>query len=111
MLTGFGTIDMAVSALKAGAYDFLTKPIDQDALYRVVGRGVERTALLSENLRLREAITACAPRPVLIGESPAMRRLQDEIEAVAATDYTVLISENPGSARSWWRGGFTGQPP
>lgn len=96
VLTGFGTIDMAVSALKAGAYDFLTKPIDQDALYRVVGRGVERAVLLSENLRLREAITACAPRPELIGESPAMRRLQDEIEAVAATDYTVLILGESG---------------
>lgn len=96
VLTGFGTIDMAVSALKAGAYDFLTKPIDQDTLYRVVGRAVERAALLRENLRLREAVMACAPRLALIGDSPAMRRLSEEIEAVAATDYTVLIVGESG---------------
>ncbi len=48
VLTGFGTIETAVAALKAGAYDFLTKPIDQDGLYRVVTKGLDRAALLRE---------------------------------------------------------------
>lgn len=86
VLTGHGTIETAVTALKAGAYDFLTKPIDQDALYRVVAKGLDRAALLRENRRLREVMETQGPRDLLIGESSAMRRLKAEIEAVAATD-------------------------
>jgi DNA-binding NtrC family response regulator len=99
VLTGFGTIELAVASLKAGAYDFLTKPIDQDALYRVVGKGIERAELLRENRRLREAMSACTPRPALIGDSPAMRRLHEEIESVAAVDYPVLVGGESGSGK------------
>jgi len=99
VLTGFGTIELAVASLKAGAYDFLTKPIDQDALYRVVGKGLERAELLRENRRLREAVSACLPRPALIGDSPAMRRLHEEIESVAAADYPVLVGGESGSGK------------
>lgn len=99
VLTGFGTIETAVGALKAGAYDFLTKPIDQDGLYRVVSKGLERAALMRENRLLRETVAGYSPRPALIGESPAMRRLSEEIEAVAATDYTVLILGESGSGK------------
>ncbi len=66
VLTGFGTIETAVTALKAGAYDFLTKPIDQDCLYRVVSRGLERTELLHENKRLRYLVATCNPRQTII---------------------------------------------
>lgn len=100
LLTGFGTIETAVSALKSGAYDFLTKPIDQDALYRVVAKGLERGNLLRENRQLREAVSAGTQgRPEIIGESPAMRQLREEIEAVAGTDYTVLITGESGSGK------------
>ncbi len=99
VLTGFGTIETAVAALKAGAYDFLTKPIDQDGLYGVVAKGLDRAALLRENRRLKEAMAAWGPRHELIGESPAMSRLCEEIEAVAATDYTVLILGESGTGK------------
>jgi len=99
ILTGFGTIETAVAALKGGAYDFLTKPIDQDALYRVVAKGLDRAALLRENKRLRETIATCGPRQALVGETAAMCRLREEIEAVAATDYTVLIVGESGSGK------------
>ena len=99
VLTGFGTIETAVAALKAGAYDFLTKPIDQDCLYRVVSKGLERTALLRENDRLRHVVAAYNPQQTIIGDSPAMRRLREEIEAVAATDYAVLIQGESGSGK------------
>ena len=99
VLTGFGTIETAVAALKAGAYDFLTKPIDQDCLYRVVSRGLERTALLRENKRLRYMVATCNPWQTIIGDSPTMRRLREEIEAVAATDYSVLIQGESGSGK------------
>jgi DNA-binding NtrC family response regulator len=99
VLTGFGSIETAVAALKNGAYDFLTKPIDQDGLYRVVAKGLQRSALLRENVRLREAVAVCGPGLSIIGESPAMQRLRDQIEAVAATDYSVLILGESGSGK------------
>jgi DNA-binding NtrC family response regulator len=99
VLTGHGTIETAVAALKAGAYDFLTKPIDQDALYRVVVKSLDHAALLRENHRLREAMETYSPRASLIGESTAIRRLKEQIEAVAATDYTVLILGESGTGK------------
>lgn len=99
VLTGFGTIETAVSALKKGAYDFLTKPIDQDGLYRALTKGIDRSALIRENRRLREAVAAQGPNDTIIGESPAMSRLRDEIQAVAATDYAVLILGESGSGK------------
>lgn len=99
ILTGYGTIETAVAALKAGAYDFVTKPIDVDGLYRVVTKGLDHAALLRENRRLREAIATWGPRNDLIGDSPAMIRLREEIQAVAATDYTVLITGESGSGK------------
>jgi DNA-binding NtrC family response regulator len=99
LLTGFGTIETAVTALKAGAYDFLTKPIDQDGLYRVVAKGLERAALLKENRRLRETVFSCGPRLGFIGDSPAIRQLRGQVEAVAATDYNVLILGDSGSGK------------
>ena len=99
LLTGFGTIETAVAALKAGAYDFLTKPIDQDGLYRVVAKALERTALLKENRRLRETVFSCGPRLGFIGDSPAIRQLREKVEAVAATDYNVLILGESGTGK------------
>ena len=96
VLTGFGTIEMAVAAVKKGAYDFLTKPVDQDILFRTVRKGLERAGLIRENNRLREAAAGCLRSEQMIGESPSMRQLQKEIETVAAADYTVLIHGESG---------------
>ena len=99
MLTGFGSVESAVKALKSGAYDFLTKPVDQDVLYRAVSKALDRAALARENRRLREVIDQGGPGQALIGESPAMRQLRGEIEAVAANDYSVLILGESGSGK------------
>lgn len=99
VLTGYGSIETAVQALKAGAYDFLTKPIDQDALFRTVRKALERAALLAENRRLRETCGRPEARNVIVGDSPAVRRLREEIESVAATDYTVLIRGESGAGK------------
>ncbi|MFO7612386.1 MAG: sigma-54 dependent transcriptional regulator [Clostridia bacterium] len=96
VLTGFGTIETAVAAVKKGAYDFLTKPVDQDILFRTVRKGLERAGLIRENNRLREAAAGCLRFEQMIGESPSMRQLQKEIETVAAADYTVLIRGESG---------------
>ncbi|MEW6261061.1 MAG: sigma-54 dependent transcriptional regulator [Thermodesulfobacteriota bacterium] len=99
ILTAYGTVETAVAALKEGAYDFLTKPIDQDHLFRIVGKALERSRLLQENARLREEAAECACSDMLIGESPALRRLRRTIAAVAASDYTVLIRGESGTGK------------
>ena len=96
MLTAHGSIETAVEALKVGAYDFLTKPIDRQALYRVVEKGLERSRLLGENRRLRRLAMQSDGQPNLVGRGPAMRRLKEAIAAVAASDYTVLIRGESG---------------
>jgi DNA-binding NtrC family response regulator len=98
VITAFGSIESAVQALKSGAYDFLTKPVDEEHLFRVVDKVLERYHLLTENRRLRRI--ACEQgEKSLIGESPAMRKLQRSLERVAATDYTVLIQGESGTGK------------
>ena len=99
LLTAHGDIDSAVLALKAGAYDFLTKPVDSDHLARVIAKGLERAALLRENRRLRAAVAACGAESGLLGQSPAVRHIKDTIAAVAASDYTVLIRGESGTGK------------
>jgi DNA-binding NtrC family response regulator len=98
VITAFGSIESAVQALKSGAYDFLTKPVDEEHLFRVVDKVLERYYLLTENRRLRR--TACERgEKQLIGESPAMQKLRRSLERVAATDYTVLIQGESGTGK------------
>lgn len=99
MLTAYGDIDTAVTALKAGAYDFLTKPVDSEHLARVIAKGLERAALLRENERLRAAVAACGGQTGLLGESPAMAQVKEAIAAVAGSDYTVLIRGESGTGK------------
>ncbi|WP_457572440.1 sigma-54-dependent transcriptional regulator [Desulfovulcanus sp.] len=96
LLTGYGSVETAVQALKAGAYDFLTKPIDQDLLFRVVEKGVERSRLLRENFRLKSLAWECELDQAIIGQSKCVQRLKETICAVAGSDYTVLILGESG---------------
>ncbi|WP_462325198.1 sigma-54-dependent transcriptional regulator [Desulfoplanes sp.] len=96
LMTAFGDVQTAVTALKAGAYDFLLKPLDNDVFFRVVERGLERNRLLCENLTLKSLAKNCAPSRPLIGQSRAMSRLKETIATVAQTDYTVLIRGESG---------------
>jgi DNA-binding NtrC family response regulator len=102
LLTGHGDIETAVSALKSGAYDFLTKPVETDRLTAVLAKALERGRLLIENIRLRSLVTAASEAPGLagmLGESPAMRRVKETLAAVAASDYTVLIRGESGTGK------------
>lgn len=99
LLTAHGDIDTAVAALKAGAYDFLTKPVDSEHLARVIAKGLERAALLRENRRLRAAVAACGADTGLLGDSPAMTQVKETIAAVAGSDYTVLIRGDSGTGK------------
>lgn len=99
VLSAYGSIETAVEALRAGAYDFLTKPIEQDHLFRVVAKGLERSRLLEENKRLRQIISQQDSQGELVGEGPAMRKLRQTIAAVAQSDYTVLIRGESGTGK------------
>lgn len=99
LLTAHGSIETAVAALKGGAYDFLTKPVKRDDLYRYVNRGLERARLLRENSRLRSLMSRSELQGTLIGDTAPMRRLKDTIAAVAASDYTVLIRGESGTGK------------
>jgi DNA-binding NtrC family response regulator len=99
MLTGHGSVETAVAALKAGAYDFLTKPVSQGELIRAVGKGLDRARLLGENRALRELARRPELDRSLVGHSPPMQRLKEAIAAVAASDYTVLVRGESGTGK------------
>jgi DNA-binding NtrC family response regulator len=96
LLTAFGDVQTAVKTLKSGAYDFLLKPLDNEAFFRVVEKALERNRLLCENSALKSLTKACTPSLSLIGQSRAMTRLKETIATVAQTDYTVLIRGESG---------------
>ncbi len=99
MLTAHGDVESAVAALKAGAYDFLTKPLEPESLFLALDKALERSRLLLENLRLRETVAAAEAGQELIGESGGMLRLKQTIAAVAGSDYTVLVRGESGTGK------------
>jgi two-component system, NtrC family, C4-dicarboxylate transport response regulator DctD len=100
MITGHGDIDLAVKAMKNGAYDFLEKPVDEDVLLASLGRAVEKMALVLDNRRLQSRLADSAEQRCgfqgLIGNHPLMQRLYDTIEIVARENDPVLISGETG---------------
>lgn len=99
MMTGYGTIDMAVQALKDGAYDFLQKPFDKDHIVRVIQHCLERTTLLRTNQKLKEKINNLELPEGFIGQSPALKKTLDLLSRIADTDATVLIRGESGTGK------------
>jgi two-component system, NtrC family, response regulator AtoC len=99
MLTAFGSFETAVGAIRAGAYDFVTKPVEIEALAIAVRRAAEHRSLRGEVKRLREVVAATRGRGNLIGGSPAMQRVFELIDQVAATDATVLLTGESGTGK------------
>ncbi len=96
MISGHGTIEMAVTAIQIGAYDFLEKPFQSDRLLLVVRRALEAARLRAENAELR---LRAGPETVLTGSSPAVHQVRNQIERVAPTGSRVLITGPAGSGK------------
>ncbi len=99
LLTAFGSVDEAVTAMKEGAYDFLQKPVDLDHLKLLVQRATQQQELLRENLLLREEFAKRYGFPRIVGEHPAIQEISQQIQRVAATDSTVLLLGESGTGK------------
>lgn len=99
LMTGHGDVAMAVAALKAGAWDFLTKPFDPAALIAAVTRAGTARLLELENRRLRAA-AAADPSDALIGRSPAIVRLRAMIPALAQADLDLFVEGETGTGKA-----------
>jgi DNA-binding NtrC family response regulator len=99
MITAHGTIESAVEALKNGAFDYITKPVDPDQLSGVVIKAMERRRLQSENTRLREKIDSMAQSDEIVGESEGIKQVMRMVESLAQSDVTVLIRGESGTGK------------
>jgi two-component system response regulator HydG len=99
MLTAFGSFETAVGAIRAGAYDFVTKPVEIEALAIAVRRAAEHRSLRGEVKRLREVVAQTRGRGDLIGSSSAMQQVYGLIDQVSTTDATVLITGESGTGK------------
>ncbi|MFQ5897621.1 MAG: sigma-54-dependent transcriptional regulator [Candidatus Methylomirabilia bacterium] len=99
ILTAFATVDLAVEAMKKGAYDFLTKPINLDKLELLLRNALEARRLAQENRELRLRLRESSGFKDLLGRSVAMQRLRELIQQVAATDAAVLILGESGTGK------------
>jgi len=99
MLTAFGSFETAVGAIRAGAYDFVTKPVEIEALAIAIRRAAEHRALRGEVRRLREVVANTRGRGELIGASTAMQQVFQLIDQVSTTDATVLITGESGTGK------------
>ena len=99
LLTAFGSVEEAVTAMKEGAFDFLQKPVDLDHLKLLVQRAARQQELLRENLILREEYAARYGFPRIVGEHASIREVSQQIQRVAATDSTVLLLGESGTGK------------
>jgi DNA-binding NtrC family response regulator len=99
VMTAFGSIDAAIAAIRAGAYDFVAKPVETDALALVLERAARHRELERRVRALRRAVETTQRFDELIGESPPMRKLFDLLERLSASDASVLIVGESGTGK------------
>ena len=99
IITAYASVDTAVDALKHGAFDYVTKPIDPDDMSNLVRNALKQKDLTEENVRLKEKIEELSPMDKIIGESTEMQRVFEMIDQVAEADSTVLIRGESGTGK------------
>jgi two-component system nitrogen regulation response regulator NtrX len=97
MMSGHGTVETAVEAIRLGAHDFVEKPLSMGKLLVTLRRALESERLRQENVRLRSRVE---PAATLIGRSPPMQALREQLERIAVHDTWVLITGEPGSGKA-----------
>lgn len=98
IMTAYSSVESAVEALKNGAYDYLTKPLDFEALRILIERAIEHVHLKSENLALKKRFQQLEDIKI-VGKSKAMKELLDQVAMIAPTDATVLITGESGTGK------------
>ena len=99
MMTGYASVETAVAALKNGAYDYVTKPLDPDEISHLVKKALAHKQTEQENVRLRETVAEVARPEDIVGQSTLMNHVYDAIETVGPTDATVLITGESGTGK------------
>lgn len=99
MMTAYGSIDLAVQAMRLGAYDFVTKPFEHDKLVHVLKRALERSSLVQENLALQRRIRDQEKPHELLGRSPKMQKVLETIRLIGDADVTVLLTGESGTGK------------
>ncbi len=99
LMTAFGSVEEAVTAMKEGAFDFIQKPVDFDHLKLQVGRAARQQELLRENLILREEYAARYGFPRIVGEHASLKAVSQQVQRVAAADATVLLLGESGTGK------------
>ena len=99
IMTAYSSLETAVEAIKKGAYDYLTKPLDFDKLKITIKRAMEHIRLKEENRILKESLGKHFDRVNIIGQSPAMIKLLETVAQVAASEATVLINGESGTGK------------
>ncbi|MFK7737665.1 MAG: sigma-54-dependent transcriptional regulator [Pirellulaceae bacterium] len=100
LMTGYGSADSAVSAVQAGAFDLLTKPIIDQQLLSTIERALEQKSIASENIRLKEELDRKSGMEDVLSHDPRMLEIFDVINSVADTKATVLITGENGTGKS-----------
>jgi DNA-binding NtrC family response regulator len=99
IITAYATVDTAVEAMKEGAFDYLSKPIDPDKLTILVRNAVNQRRLIAENIQLRQKVDELSLQDEIMGESPQIKKILEMIDDVAKTDATVLIRGESGTGK------------
>ena len=99
VMTAFGSIQDAVSAMREGALDFLAKPVDPDHLLLMVERALAQRRLATENILLKEELASRRGAPQIVGEDPRLKQVTIALQRAAATDTTVLLEGESGTGK------------
>jgi DNA-binding NtrC family response regulator len=99
VMTAYGSIEDAVSAMKEGALDFLAKPVDPDHLLMMVARAIDQRRLVTENLLMKEELAVRRGAPLLVGQDASLRKVFAALQRAASTDATVLIEGESGTGK------------
>lgn len=101
VITAYGSVENAVEAMRLGAFNYLIKPFSPDAIETLIDKAKEHTSLVAENTYLRREIVDgdCRKAPQIIGKSPAIKKILEDVERIAKTNATVFITGESGTGK------------